>query len=854
MLNPKPIPLNSGLDTVTPAIMQEGGALLACMNYEMTGTVGYRRLDGFESYDGWANGDIANYYTVPVTITDGAITATLIPGATLTAVNTDNTVVVIGTIVNYSGGIITYVSFNPDYVIIPNATSLDTDFTAPGRMTSTAVSSSGIVVDAPDTFVANLRSYSAVLRALVQQQAANVCGTYWFRNNAVVAIDAPVLTYTDAVPADVGEGGLIAYGGITYRIINRAYNGTTNIMTLHLEPVQTNGFTASNVYSVDSGGATTLLSVTSPVVTTGASDYSYLSALRNPETSSVKGNTLLKRSHWLSFTNGTAFAETLMQKGEIVSIGTGGALYVQGYVNQLLLLSGTFAAGSAAGWIEVIVDTTLNKNGPVNYISTAYDLYNFGAVTKLADITEVFLSKLPGSKALRTSKTRFQWESYNFYGQSDTLRMYGATGASHAFWANAHSAPLTSDVPPSVVYVSTLEYSWGSILDRLDFPSLTYYPKYVALHGRVQLALGLPGGSVFLSVIGEPLNYNGVLGALEIATGDDLTGLLEGAGDSTVVFGKSSIRRVIGTTDADISVQTISGNAGALDYTCVLVGASPVFANSSGITSLEQTNNYGDFQGLRSTYRVSNTLPFELVRDRSDSETGGAAMALPVRTKDQYRLFLKSGKVVTVTFTGDGAKIMESNYGAKWAGDYDIRVPLAWGSSVSDSGKENILIAWDDELARRQANTTGAQGTVIPDPRTVYQLDRGWGFDGVRFPHNFDISHVFERGGTHYINVAKVRAYGKGYGLSSLNLKAAGIEGDFDVAYHSRIQDISLPRNLDLMTPAMRNVTNIVDSANRGLGIKLGIYGTELTPTQTEPSHVIQVLVCDIAEGGQLDG
>lgn len=852
MLNPKPIPLNSGLDTVTPAIMQEGGALLACMNYEMTGTVGYRRLDGFERYDGWANGDIANYYKLPVSIVDGAVTATLIPGATLTAVNTDNTVIVIGTIVNYAGGIITYVSFNPDYVVVPNAASLDTDFTAPGRMLSTAAATSGIVADAPSTFVANLRAYSSVLRTLVQQQANNVCGTYWFRNNAVLAVDAPVLTYTDATPIDVGEGGRIAFGGITYLIINRAYNSTTDKMTLHLEPVTTNGYTPTNVYSVDSVGTSVLMSVTSPLLTTGSSDYAYLTALKNPETAGARGNTVMRRSTWLAFSGGTAFAETRMQKGEVVSVGTG-TTYVQGYVNEMILLNGTFAASTAAGLIEVIVDLSLNKTGSVNYISTTDDIWDFGSVNKLADITQVILSKLPGSRKLRISKTRYQWESYNFYGQYNSMRMYGATGASHAFWANAHSAPLTSAVPSGAVYIGTFEYAWGNILDRLDLPADTYYPKYVALHGRVQLALGLAGGSVFLSVVGEPLIYNGLLGAMEIATGDDLTGLLEGAGDSTVVFGKNSIRRIIGTTDADIAVQTISGNAGALDYTCVLVGASPVFANSSGITSLEQTDTYGDFQGLRSTYRVSNTLPFELVRDRSDSETGGAAMALPVRSKDQYRLFLKSGKIVTVSFTGDGAKIMESNYGAKWAGDYDIRVPLAWSSSVSDSGKENILVAWDDELARRQANTQGAQGTVMPDPRMVYQLDRGWGFDGVRFPHNFDISHVFDRGGTHYINVAKIRAYGKGYGLASLDIKAAGIEGDFDVAYHTRIQDISLPRNLDLMTPAMRNVTNIIDSANRGLGIKLGVYGTELTPTQTEPSHVIQVLVCDIAEGGQLD-
>ena len=47
-----PVALNQGLDLVTTPMLVEPGALIDCLNYEMTDTSGYRRIDGYEKYDG----------------------------------------------------------------------------------------------------------------------------------------------------------------------------------------------------------------------------------------------------------------------------------------------------------------------------------------------------------------------------------------------------------------------------------------------------------------------------------------------------------------------------------------------------------------------------------------------------------------------------------------------------------------------------------------------------------------------------------------------------------------------------------------------------------------------------------
>lgn len=854
-----PVPLNSGLDTVTPPLMKQGGSLLSCLNYEMTSEFGYRRIDGIESYDGWVNGDLSNYYRVDVTINDPAVVPTLVPGATLFAVDpTRGITVVIGVILAYTAGVLTYTSVNPDWVMFPATTILDT-VTPAVRMTTTSGSVSGIKADSATTFLANTRTYSSLLRAQVTSMSRNVAGMHSYRNNLIVAVDTPIFRYTDTTTvALVQEGGLINYNGTTYKIVEKNVTGSTVLLWVEPYTIGTVGapniihlMNYSNATYGDVTGASAITLLNEP------SEWAYFVTLYNPETFATRGQEVLKRSTIIQFSGGTAAAAADFVRGGLVSVGTGAATRVGGYVNNVVLQSGTFAGNDAAGYIEVILDANIAATGNKPWVDTASDIFDITGTVKRADIASSFISKIAGTVRLRASKTRYQAKTYNFYGQDYMTRAYGTTGASRGFWANSYVPPLTRVPPPTGVSSgdTTVRKAWGNIVTNYSDFGLDN-PKYVSLHARVELALGFEGGSVILSVPGEPLNYQGVLGAQEVATGDHVTGLVEGVDDSTIIFGKRSIRRLTGIADG-LASKTIASNSGAFDYTCLVIGSTPVFTGPAGISTLEQAQTYGDFEGARATYKVSNSLPTALVTDRSDSETGGVAMALVVRSKDQYRLWLRSGRVISVAFTNEGPKIMESNYGSKVNGGTtypnDIRVPFAWTSELNDSGKEWLFASWDDLLAIRMINVNGVTSAIIPDPKRIYSLDRGWGFDGIRFPHYFDVAHMFQDVGTHNSSVKKIRAYGQSYGIANLNLKAVGIITDFEQPYHTRIQDLSMPRNVTLMTSEQRNVTDIVDSANIGLGIKLGIYGTQLSPTETEPSHTIQVLVCETDEGGKAD-
>ena len=73
--------LNIGLDTVTPPILRETGSLIDCLNYEIADTMGYRRWDGFERYDGFGDGGVLTYYNMTVLKSGGSVPSDILPGS-----------------------------------------------------------------------------------------------------------------------------------------------------------------------------------------------------------------------------------------------------------------------------------------------------------------------------------------------------------------------------------------------------------------------------------------------------------------------------------------------------------------------------------------------------------------------------------------------------------------------------------------------------------------------------------------------------------------------------------------------------------------------------------------------------
>lgn len=834
-----PVLLNGGLDLVSPPLLAEPGVLIDCLNYEMTAHIGYRRVDGYERYDGWVDGGVASYFTVNLEADVPSDQDKISIGSLLGNLDALSfKPVYYGVVVGVNGKEVRYVPFRRtdtinqnQRVYLLNTLGITYFFTA------ISGSSSGKAV-ATDMalYTQELRDYSSTLRELVSPDPSPVAGINYSRDRLWKVLDCSMVTAVATNWSTVKVGDRLAYDGKVWIVSVVEVDGA-NVHVYYYPTGATSALTPTTWYRLSPNGTNVALTGSASISSEPNSEYGYMVFANNPDIKMVRGNTTvspsitfnMKEGKWkdkfgpiagldkLYFSDGTNTITSTIANWVATDLDGSwtadpGTKKIRGQLTNV-----SYSGGS--NWVPIagmtvhsaLPATTANKVGVVEGVST--------------------MPVLAGTGALRRQGTRYQWGTYNFYARADLYETYGTNGVYRAFWVKPEG--------------------YGNIYtqDNLALDN----PKYLSMHARNNLVLGFADGSIMLSVSGEPYSFDGVLGAAEVATGDRITGLLEAANDSTLIFGKRSISRLVGTTSDNFQSKTVVPNAGAYDYTAVNVGGQVVFTDPAGISTLEQSNAYGDFVGERSSYKVSTWLAPKLVPTPDSIELGGVACAIPCREKMQYRLFLNSGEVVSMCFSQEGPKAMFSDYAIQDVPNATtIRVPFAWSSEVSDSGKEMMHIVWDKGLSEQ-----GFDGTVgsIPDDKQVYRLDYGWGYDGRMMKHYIVLAHTFVNNGNTNGTVVSARLHGQGYGVATLDIKSSSIETDYDMAWQDYPQDISLPPKQKYFYDRMQNVTSIIDHANWGIGTKFKIGGTiEEGSAITEPSYVAQVIVMQLDPQGATDG
>lgn len=123
----------------------------------------------------------------------------------------------------------------------------------------------------------------------------------------------------------------------------------------------------------------------------------------------------------------------------------------------------------------------------------------------------------------------------------------------------------------------------------------------------------------------------------------------------------------------------------------------------------------------------------------------------------------------------------------------------------------------------------------------VYELERGWGFDGYYIPHFLELNWYFGESPFVYESIQKIRVHGLTKGYVQLQVAVAGMQTEYDSDY-TEPQLLTLPLNPIMAVEDFKPTTNYVDSSNRGLSIQLKFEGSNTDITQPEPPHVLQVL------------
>ncbi len=344
--------------------------------------------------------------------------------------------------------------------------------------------------------------------------------------------------------------------------------------------------------------------------------------------STTAGWVLQDLGETLTYTSGGTY---VTKEGDTV---TGAISAATGIVKRVIISTGTFAAGTAAGrFIVYSVSGTFQA-----------ETLNVGANI---DVANIAADAVPHTLA---AGGRFDFRNANFGGHAGTNRMYGCDGKSRAWeWDGAVFIPIIT----------------GMTTDT---------PSHIHVHKK-HLFLSFTGGSVQHSGPGNPFLWSVIQGAAELAIGQEVTGFSGNATKTLTIFGRNKIAILYGTSADDWELEELTDEAGAIEWTAQLIG-SPIYMDDRGLRSLETTQAFGDFKLGTLTRLIEPVF-------KAKKKAGITALAsVRVRSKDQYRLFWSDGTGITAYFGKGAPEIME----------FDLGMAVHTIASGEDANGEDILI------------------------------------------------------------------------------------------------------------------------------------------------------------------
>lgn len=831
-LVPKIIPLTSGLDLSSPKLLAEPGSLIDCLNYETVDFLGYRRIDGYSRYDGNVYGaDIPNMVVwtatcatsgAPVTNptlnmfvedTDGNKIGYMF-SVTVTGVNTATIIFIpfTGQIEGFSGGLDAGFSF----VVTSEPASV-------ASITQT-----------------QLIAFEQALRDLAGSLPYTPCGLHWSQRRLYAVVPLVMVPYVASNNNQV----------VNYTIgANLTTTGTANAELLDKVVSVAAGVSTpeSGYLIIGAGNAGTWAGTLGGAVSVGAGTVTSTGVLLEGSDSTACGMWAAQRQAtynfskayvdpgWFRLPSSYTARVTLTQiqtpfnaLNRNASVAEATYYFDDGIVatpEEFILLdyfvvSGSFDDGDA------VVDIQFDTIGID--VTTAFTMYlDSSSTVDLADVTtRMSFNALPGFPQLTQYSSRYQFKTANFYATENTTTVYGVNGAGRAF---------TLGVGGVVTFIHTQD---DEELDR---------PRHIENH-LLHLALGFGSGSVQLSVVGQPTNFDGLEGASEHGVGDNLTGLMSLNGTTLGVFCSNSIWSIVGSIVDNFQMQVISPKTGCIEYTLASCG-EPYYLDSRGVCTLGTSANYGDFVGSRVSDKVSSWLRPRLRQGIIGlNNAAGVACAFPVREKNQYRVFFNDGLCLTTTlrgaqdseaFTWQKLFLNQATVTTEHAGI----IPFAWTSEVDSDGKERLFVA--------HYNDNSTETSTY-----VYALDVGSSFDGNYIPHYFTTNWTFMDNPVQFQTLQAIRLHGLSKGVCNLKVQAAGAQNDFyfsGASLSTTTTPINLPRTAAGILSDFKDVTNRVDIAARGLATQLKFSGSNTTIGLIEPSHVAQVLITFTSPDGAYD-
>ena len=264
----------------------------------------------------------------------------------------------------------------------------------------------------------------------------------------------------------------------------------------------------------------------------------------------------------------------------------------------------------------------------------------------------------------------------NFGGGQTNKRMYFCDGKNRAFeWDGSYLVPISTTMSPDV-------------------------PTCIQVH-KQHLFLAF-GHSLQFSGLGEPYQWDPIVGAGEIAMNDRITNLIVLPGDQSSgamgVYTINDTSVLYGSSEADFKLSNFNTGTGALAYTAQNMDQTYALSER-GVMAMGTTLNFGNFLAASLTM---NIRPFVQLRRNL------ASASVINREKGQYRIFFSDGTGLYMTIAN-----------GKYLGAMPVQFPISV-TCCTEGG----------EVDGPEVSYFGA------DDGFVYTLDAGTSFDGDAIPAN----------------------------------------------------------------------------------------------------------------------
>ncbi len=223
-------------------------------------------------------------------------------------------------------------------------------------------------------------------------------------------------------------------------------------------------------------------------------------------------------------------------------------------------------------------------------------------------------------------------------------------------------------------------------------------PYLVTAH-KDHLFLGYPSGQLQHSNLGDPMLYTSTAGLFGL--GDTITGITSLKGAVLGVFCANRISILSGTSSLDWRLESYSQSAGARLGTVQESGGNGLFLDDRGLTSLQATQSFGDFEPSIFSRDIKPML---------DGYTPLTTESRIAKTKFQYRMYA-GDTVITAAILSPEAIIQPKDASfSRW--QYAHQVACVGHGDMPD-GREGLFFGTSNGFVMREDVGTSFDGVAI---------------------------------------------------------------------------------------------------------------------------------------------